>query len=99
MDFKNIGKSFSYVASSVLFVLAVRPPLRALCALAWLTCLSFCPSNIGATITPFASRTFQYTKEQLGQVEDKVRRPAGRRLMADGPPLWTPRARREHAVC
>ncbi|CAK7239403.1 MAG: BAR domain-containing protein [Sporothrix thermara] len=32
-------------------------------------------SNIGATITPFASRTFQYTKEQLGQVEDKTQLP------------------------
>lgn len=28
--------------------------------------------NLGSQITPFASRTFQYTKEQLGQVEDKV---------------------------
>lgn len=29
-------------------------------------------SDFGAQITPFASRTFQYTKEQLGQAEDKV---------------------------
>lgn len=29
-------------------------------------------SSFGAQITPFASRTFQYTKEQLGQAEDKV---------------------------
>jgi hypothetical protein len=29
--------------------------------------------NLGSQITPFASRTFQYTKEQLGQAEDKVR--------------------------
>ena len=28
--------------------------------------------SFGAQITPFASRTFQYTKEQLGQAEDKV---------------------------
>ena len=28
---------------------------------------------MGGQITPFASRTFQYTKEQLGQAEDKVR--------------------------
>ncbi|KJR81358.1 BAR domain-containing protein [Sporothrix schenckii 1099-18] len=32
-------------------------------------------SNIGASITPFASRTFQYTKEQLGQVDDKTQLP------------------------
>ena len=30
-------------------------------------------SSLGGQITPFASRTFQYTKEQLGQAEDKVR--------------------------
>ena len=30
-------------------------------------------SSIGSQITPFASRTFQYTKEQLGQADDKVR--------------------------
>jgi hypothetical protein len=29
-------------------------------------------SDFGAQITPFASRTFQYTKEQLGQTDDKV---------------------------
>ena len=29
-------------------------------------------SSIGSQITPFASRTFQYTKEQLGQADDKV---------------------------
>ena len=29
-------------------------------------------SSLGGQITPFASRTFQYTKEQLGQAEDKV---------------------------
>jgi hypothetical protein len=29
-------------------------------------------SDFGAQITPFASRTFQYTKEQLGQADDKV---------------------------
>ncbi|KAF7560777.1 hypothetical protein G7046_g3363 [Stylonectria norvegica] len=29
-------------------------------------------STFGAQITPFASRTFQYTKEQLGQAEDKA---------------------------
>lgn len=27
-----------------------------------------------ATFTPFAARTQQYVKEQLGQVEDKVRK-------------------------
>ncbi|KAI2467120.1 BAR domain-containing protein [Annulohypoxylon bovei var. microspora] len=32
-------------------------------------------SNIGSQITPFASRTFQYTKEQLGQAEDKTQLP------------------------
>lgn len=32
-------------------------------------------SNLGAQITPFASRTFQYTKEQLGQTEDKTQMP------------------------
>lgn len=32
-------------------------------------------SSIGASITPFASRTFQYTKEQLGQAEDKTQLP------------------------
>ncbi|RYP39445.1 hypothetical protein DL767_002179 [Monosporascus sp. MG133] len=32
-------------------------------------------SSIGSQITPFASRTFQYTKEQLGQVEDKTQLP------------------------
>lgn len=38
-------------------------------------------SNFGAQITPFASRTFQYTKEQLGQVEDKVcKEPLGPRV-------------------
>ncbi|KAB5576554.1 BAR domain-containing family protein [Coniochaeta sp. 2T2.1] len=31
--------------------------------------------NIGSQITPFASRTFQYTKEQLGQAEDKTQLP------------------------
>ncbi|CEJ80294.1 Putative Bin/amphiphysin/Rvs domain for vesicular trafficking [[Torrubiella] hemipterigena] len=33
-------------------------------------------SDFGAQITPFASRTFQYTKEQFGQVEDKTQLPA-----------------------
>ncbi|KAB5540525.1 BAR domain-containing family protein [Coniochaeta sp. 2T2.1] len=32
-------------------------------------------TNIGSQITPFASRTFQYTKEQLGQAEDKTQLP------------------------
>ncbi|KAK7415616.1 BAR domain-containing protein [Neonectria punicea] len=32
-------------------------------------------SNFGSQITPFASRTFQYTKEQLGQAEDKTQLP------------------------
>lgn len=32
-------------------------------------------TSLGASITPFASRTFQYTKEQLGQVEDKTQLP------------------------
>ncbi|KAH8681500.1 BAR domain-containing family protein [Xylariales sp. PMI_506] len=32
-------------------------------------------SSIGSQITPFASRTFQYTKEQLGQAEDKTELP------------------------
>ncbi|KKA26372.1 hypothetical protein TD95_001416 [Thielaviopsis punctulata] len=32
-------------------------------------------SSFGAQITPFASRTFQYTKEQLGQAEDKTQLP------------------------
>jgi hypothetical protein len=31
-------------------------------------------SSLGGQITPFASRTFQYTKEQLGQADDKVRK-------------------------
>jgi hypothetical protein len=30
-------------------------------------------SDFSAQITPFASRTFQFTKEQLGQADDKVR--------------------------
>jgi hypothetical protein len=29
--------------------------------------------SLGSQITPLAARTFQYTKEQLGQAEDKVR--------------------------
>lgn len=37
-----------------------------------LTVVSNEHSDFGAQITPFASRTFQYTKEQFGQVEDKV---------------------------
>ncbi|KAK2612889.1 BAR domain-containing protein [Conoideocrella luteorostrata] len=32
-------------------------------------------SEIGAQITPFASRTFQFTKEQFGQAEDKTQLP------------------------
>ncbi|OTB06318.1 hypothetical protein M426DRAFT_319052 [Hypoxylon sp. CI-4A] len=32
-------------------------------------------STIGSQFTPFASRTFQYTKEQLGQAEDKTQLP------------------------
>ncbi|KAJ2898849.1 uncharacterized protein MKZ38_003608 [Zalerion maritima] len=32
-------------------------------------------SSLGAQITPFASRTFQYTKEQLGQSDDKTELP------------------------
>jgi hypothetical protein len=32
-------------------------------------------SSIGSQITPFATRTFQYTKEQLGQAEDKTQLP------------------------
>lgn len=32
-------------------------------------------SNLGQNFTPFASRTFQYTKEQLGQAEDKTQLP------------------------
>ncbi|EQB43953.1 bin/amphiphysin/Rvs domain for vesicular trafficking [Colletotrichum gloeosporioides Cg-14] len=32
-------------------------------------------TSFGASITPFASRTFQYTKEQLGQAEDKTQLP------------------------
>ncbi|KAK8146860.1 hypothetical protein G3M48_002490 [Beauveria asiatica] len=32
--------------------------------------------DFGAQITPFASRTFQYTKEQFGQSEDKTQLPA-----------------------
>ncbi|KEZ40971.1 hypothetical protein SAPIO_CDS6990 [Scedosporium apiospermum] len=31
--------------------------------------------SLGAQITPFASRTLQYTKEQLGQVDDKTQLP------------------------
>ncbi len=38
--------------------------------------LPFSFSTFGASITPFASRTYQSTKEQLGQAEDKVRRDA-----------------------
>ncbi|KAK0629889.1 BAR domain-containing family protein [Bombardia bombarda] len=33
-------------------------------------------TSLGGQITPFASRTFQYTKEQLGQAEDKTQLPA-----------------------
>ncbi|TWU75568.1 hypothetical protein ED733_006357 [Metarhizium rileyi] len=33
-------------------------------------------SDFGAQITPFASRTFQFTKEQFGQAEDKTQLPA-----------------------
>ncbi|KAK4640351.1 hypothetical protein QC761_603630 [Podospora bellae-mahoneyi] len=32
-------------------------------------------TSLGGQITPFASRTFQYTKEQLGQAEDKTELP------------------------
>ncbi|KAI0132714.1 BAR domain-containing family protein [Xylariales sp. AK1849] len=32
-------------------------------------------TSIGSQLTPFASRTFQYTKEQLGQAEDKTQLP------------------------
>ncbi|AEO66882.1 uncharacterized protein THITE_2170419 [Thermothielavioides terrestris NRRL 8126] len=32
-------------------------------------------SSLGGQITPFASRTFQYTKEQLGQADDKTQLP------------------------
>ncbi|KEY70859.1 hypothetical protein S7711_00704 [Stachybotrys chartarum IBT 7711] len=32
-------------------------------------------SDFGAQITPFASRTFQFTKEQLGQADDKTQLP------------------------
>ncbi|KAK7226698.1 hypothetical protein V2G26_014701 [Clonostachys chloroleuca] len=32
-------------------------------------------SDLGAQITPFASRTFQFTKEQLGQADDKTELP------------------------
>jgi hypothetical protein len=32
-------------------------------------------TSFGAQISPFASRTFQYTKEQLGQAEDKTQLP------------------------
>ncbi|KAK1759363.1 BAR domain-containing family protein [Echria macrotheca] len=32
-------------------------------------------TSLGGQITPFASRTFQYTKEQLGQAEDKTQLP------------------------
>uniref|UniRef100_A0A8H7N902 BAR domain-containing protein n=1 Tax=Bionectria ochroleuca TaxID=29856 RepID=A0A8H7N902_BIOOC len=32
-------------------------------------------SDLGAQITPFASRTFQFTKEQLGQADDKTQLP------------------------
>ncbi|ODA78481.1 hypothetical protein RJ55_05862 [Drechmeria coniospora] len=33
-------------------------------------------SDFGAQITPFASRTLQFTKEQFGQVEDKTQLPS-----------------------
>lgn len=33
-------------------------------------------ASFGAQISPFASRTLQYTKEQLGQVDDKTQLPA-----------------------
>ncbi|KAI1079087.1 BAR domain-containing family protein [Whalleya microplaca] len=33
------------------------------------------PFSIGSQIAPFASRSFQYTKEQLGQAEDKTQLP------------------------
>ncbi|KAI4603631.1 hypothetical protein LQW54_010486 [Pestalotiopsis sp. IQ-011] len=32
-------------------------------------------TTLGSQFTPFASRTFQYTKEQLGQAEDKTQLP------------------------
>ncbi|KAI1848211.1 hypothetical protein JX265_011743 [Neoarthrinium moseri] len=32
-------------------------------------------TSLGSQFTPFASRTFQYTKEQLGQAEDKTQLP------------------------
>ncbi|KAL2267624.1 hypothetical protein VTJ83DRAFT_4901 [Remersonia thermophila] len=32
-------------------------------------------TSLGGQITPFATRTFQYTKEQLGQVDDKTQLP------------------------
>lgn len=32
-------------------------------------------ASLGAQITPFATRTLQYTKEQLGQVDDKTQLP------------------------
>ncbi|KAJ4425162.1 hypothetical protein N0V82_000217 [Gnomoniopsis sp. IMI 355080] len=32
-------------------------------------------TSLGSQVTPFASRTFQYTKEQLGQADDKTQLP------------------------
>ncbi|CAH0050027.1 unnamed protein product [Clonostachys solani] len=40
-------------------------------------------SDLGAQITPFASRTFQFTKEQLGQADDKVTNPPITQLPPD----------------
>jgi len=37
-----------------------------------MTDLSLPFSSLTAQISPFASRTLQYTKEQLGQADDKV---------------------------
>jgi hypothetical protein len=59
--FQAFGKNISYVPD--LFVL--RNPVLELTRSS-----AACNS---ATFSPFAQRTQQYVKEQLGQVEDKVR--------------------------
>ncbi|KAJ2968502.1 hypothetical protein NQ176_g9147 [Zarea fungicola] len=60
MDFSKFGKNLSYVVKTGLLSSPV----------------ALSRTDFGAQITPFASRTFQYTKEQFGQTEDKTQLPA-----------------------
>lgn len=43
--------------------------------------------DFGAQITPFASRTFQFTKEQFGQADDKAGAFPSRTTASRGNPL------------